>query len=119
MMQRTHVINSNLSVSVEDGEHEQFIKIKRGEKWICLSPSLWKIINLNLDKLRNIDQILYLTRNKRLEVINYKGKRYVSFVQESHFQGSDYKYYINFNDDEWAILLDKIPPINSKLGDSI
>ena len=113
-----HQINSNLSVSVEDGEHGPYIKITRGERWLCLSASLWYIINRNLDNLRNVDHVLYLTKEKRLEVINYKDKRYVSFVHKRPHQDSTYTHYINFNDDEWSTLLEKMNSINSQL-DSI
>ena len=40
-------------------------------------------------------------------------KRHVSFVQISYHKDKEYKRYINFNDDEWAILLDKMPKINN------
>ena len=113
-----HEISSNLWVSVEDGEYGRYIKIKRGEKWLCLSASLWKIINRNLDKLRDVDQVLYLTKEKRLEVISYNGRRYVSFVHKRPYQDSVYTTYTNFNDDEWAMLLEKMNSINTQL-DSI
>ena len=113
-----HEISSNLRVSVEDGEYGRYIKIKRGEKWLCLSASLWKIINHNLDKLRDVDQVLYLTKEKRLEVINYMDKRYISFIHKTFYQDSEYTHYINFNDDEWSMLLERMNSINTQL-DSI
>ena len=112
-------ISSNLWVSVEDGEYGRYIKIKRGEKWLCLSASLWKIINRNLDKLRDVGQVLYLTKEKRLEVISYNGRRYVSFVHKRPYQDSVYTTYTNFNDDEWAMLLEKMNSINTMLNDAM
>ena len=109
-------ISPNLTVSVEDGEYGLYVKIKRGEKWICLSASLWEIINRNLDKLRKVDQVIFLTREKRLEVINYMGKRYVSFIHKTSYQDSEYTHYINFNDDEWSMILEKMKLINSQLS---
>lgn len=114
-MDRTHQISHNLTVSVENGDYGLYVKIKRGERWISLSASLWYIINRNLGNLRNVDQVLYLTKEKKLEVINYNEKRYVSFVYKRSDQDSTYTNYINFNDDEWAILLEKINSINRQL----
>ena len=99
---------------MEVGEYGSFIEIKRDGKWICLSASLWNSIHQNLQKLRNNGYVLHLTKAKRLEVIILKDKRYVSFVQISHFQDKEYKYYINFNDDEWATLLENMAKINNK-----
>ena len=79
---------------------------------MCLSASLWMIIHKNLQNLRNNGYVLHLTKDKRLEVITFKDKRYFSFVQ-GH-KDKEYKHYINFND-EWATLLDKIPKINNTL----
>ena len=115
-MERTHQISHNLSVSVEKGDYGLYIKIQRGEKWISLSASLWSIINRNLDKLRNVDQVLYLTKEKRVEVINFMDRRYVSFVHKKCYQDLEFTYYINFNDDEWTMLLQKINSINSQLN---
>ena len=82
---------------------------------MCLSASLWKIIHKNLQNLRNNGYVLHLTKVKRLEVITFKDKRYVSFVQISYHKGKEYKHYINFNDGEWATLLDKMSKINNTL----
>ena len=108
-------ISTNLTVSVEDVVFGRYIQIKRDGRWICLSASLWKIIHQHLEKLRTIGEVVYLTKSKRLEVINYNDRRYVSFVQVSPYQGIDYKYYINFNDDEWTTLLDIMVKINNML----
>ena len=80
-----------------------------------MSASLWKIIHQNLQNLRNNVYVLHLTKAKRLEVITYKDKRYVSFVQISQYQEKEYKYYINFNDDALATLLEKMAKINNKV----
>ena len=114
-MEATHHISPTLTVSVEQGEYGPFIKIKRNEKWISLSASLWDIINCNLPKLRNVNHVLYLTKEKRLEVISFKDKRYVSFIHKTTHQGSDYMQYINFNDDEWTVLLQHIDALNNSL----
>jgi hypothetical protein len=114
-LENAYTISTNLTVSVEDGAFGRYIQIKRDGRWICLSASLWKLVQENLDKLRTIGQIVYLTKVKRMEVINYKDNRYVSFVQVSLYQGIDYKYYINFNDDEWTTLLEIIVKINNML----
>ena len=58
---------------------------------------------------------LHLTKVKRLEVITFTDKRYVSFEQSAHYQEKKYKYYINFNDDEWATFLGKMANISNKL----
>ena len=68
-----------------------------------------------MQKLRNNGYVLHLTKVKRLEVITFMGKRYVSFVQISYHKDNEYKRYINFNDDEWATLFDKMSKINNKL----
>ena len=114
-MEATHHISPTLTVSVEQGEYGPFIKIKRNEKWISLSASLWDIINCNLPKLRNVNHVLYLTKEKRLEVISFKDKRYVSFIHKTTHQGSDYMQYINFNDDEWTVLVKHIDAWNISL----
>ena len=82
---------------------------------MCLSASLWKIIHKNLQNLRNNGYVLHLTKVKRLEVITFKDKRYVSFVQISYHKDKEYKHYINFKDDEWATLLDNMAKINNTL----
>ena len=110
-MENTHDISFNLTVSAEVGEYGSFIRIKRDRRWMCLSASLWMIIPKNLQKLRNNGYVLHLTKVKRLEV----DKLYVSFLQISYHKDKEYKCYINFNDDGWATLLDKMPKINSKL----
>ena len=102
MEKYTQTLVLNLTVSVEVGEYGSFIKIKRDRKWMCLSASLSKIIYKNLQKLRNNGYVLHLTKAKRLEVITFKDKRYANFVQISHYQEKEYKYFINFNDDEWG-----------------
>ena len=114
-MEATHQISPTLTVSVEQGEYGPFIKIKRNEKWISLSASLWEIINRNLPQLRNVNHVLYLTKEKRLEVINYKDKRYVSFIHKTTYKDSDYMQYINFNDDEWLELIKHIDVFNNLL----
>ena len=108
-------ISFNLTVSVEAGKYGSFIRIKRDRKWMCLSASLWMIIHKNLQNLRNNGYVLHLTKDKRLEVITFMDKRYVSFVQISYHKDTEYKRYINFNDDEWTTLLDKMPKINNTL----
>ena len=114
-MEKTHDISFNLTVSAEVGEYGSFIRIKRDRRWMRLSASLWKIIHKNLQKLRNNGYVLHLTKVKRVKVITIKDKRYVSFVQISYHKDKEYNHYINFNDDEWATLLDKMPKINNKL----
>jgi hypothetical protein len=106
-------ISATLAVSVESGNYGRFIKIKRGEKWIGLSASLWDI--LHAKPLTHIGQIVYLSRKKYVEVIEYNGHRYVSFTEVSPFQGIDYKRHINFNCEEWSMLLNKLPGINKQL----
>ena len=98
---------------MQTGDYGPYVRIQRKCRWECLSPSLWKIINDNLDRLQTIGQVLYLTKVKRLEVISFMEKRYVSFVQQR--QGSDFKFYINFNDEEWNTLMQNMHTINTAL----
>ena len=72
---------------------------------------------MNLQKLRNNGYVLKLTKVKRLEVITFMDKRYVSFVQISYHKDNEYKRYSNFNDDEWATLLDEMQNINKLFGE--
>ena len=110
-------ISSNLTVSVQKGDYGLYIRIQRKNRWMCLAESLWKIILANVQKLQTIGQVLHLTKIKRLEVINYMDKRYVSFVQQR--LGFNFKSYINFNDSEWATLMEAIPAINTVLNDAM
>ena len=93
-------ISFNLTVSVEVGKYGSFLRIKQDRKWMCLSALLWMIIYKNLENLRNNGYVLHLTKDKRLEVITFMDKRYVSFVQISYHKDKEYTRYINFNDDE-------------------
>ena len=106
-------INATLKITVEMGNFGLFVKIYRKQKWISLSKSLWNIIVEKMDKLRTEGYVLYLTKSKRLEVINFANQRYVSFVE--HKQGSDFKSYINFNDEEWISLQAKMGSICAAL----
>ena len=114
-MEATHQISPTLTVSVEQGEYGPFLKIMRNGKWISLSASLWEIIIRNLPQLRKVNHVLYLTKEKRLEVISYKDKRYVSFIHKTTHHDSDYMQYINFNDDEWTVLVKHIDALNISL----
>ena len=110
-------ISSNLTVSVQKGDYGLYIRIQRKNRWMCLAESLWKIILANVQKLQTIGKVLHLTKIKRLEVINYMDKRDVSFVQQR--LDSNFKSYINFNDSEWATLMEAIPAINTVLNDAM
>ena len=75
-----------------------------------LSKWQWRIITDALVRLQTIWEVFHLTKTKRLEVINFKEQRYVSFVQQR--LDSNIKFYINFNDEEWIKLLENMQTIN-------
>ncbi len=106
-------INSTLAISVEKGDYGRYVKIQRNKRWIALSASLWVIINDKMDKLRTVGFVLHLTKAKRLEVIDFQQRRFVSFIE--HKPGSDFKSFINFNDEEWTSLQSKMVNINAAL----
>jgi hypothetical protein len=106
-------ISGTLSILVDFGEFGRYIKIKRDQKWICLSSSLWDLVHAQ--PLTNLGQIVHLTKEKYVELIEFNGRRYVSFVQVCSYQGNEYKHYINFNDLEWSRLLNKLPEIKKQL----
>lgn len=106
-------INSTLTITVLKGDFGRYVKIQRKNRWIALSASLWKIVGEKMDNLRKTGFVLYLTKAKRLEVINFEEKRYVSLVEQK--PGSDFKSYINFNDEEWTSLQAKMGDISAAL----
>lgn len=114
-MANTYEISPTLTVSVEKGDYGHYIKIKRGEKWMCLAASLWQILHAIPERLRMVGETVYLTKVKYVEVIDFAARRYVSFVTVSTYQGKQYKHYINFNDDEWMMLMTKMTDINNAL----
>ena len=101
------------NVLVSKRQFISFIRIKRDSRRMCLSALLWKIVHKNLQNLRNNGYVLHLAKDKRLEAITFKEKRYVSFVQ-GH-KDKEYKHYNNFSDDERATFLDKMAKINNTL----
>ena len=112
-METSLEISPTLKLMVQMDKYGQYIRIQRKCRWICLSKSLWKIINENLSRLHTIGEVLFLTKSKRLEVLSYKDHRYVSFIQQR--PDSDFKNIINFNDTEWSALLQKLQIINNAL----
>lgn len=114
-METSIEINPTLKVMVQMDKYGHYIRIQRKCRWICLSKSLWKIINDKLNQLQKIGEVVFLTKSKRLEVISYKDHRYVSFIQQQ--PGSDFKNIINFNDAEWNTLLQNLQIINNALKD--
>jgi hypothetical protein len=109
----TFTISSTLSISINDGEYGRYIKIHRKQRWIALSASLWNIIKEKMEFLRSHGYVLHLTKTKRLEVITFEGRRYVSFLEQK--VGSPFKSIINLNDDEWAILQKEMDHISNAL----
>ena len=106
-------ISSTLKVSVHQGSYGRYIKVHRAGRWISFSASLWKLINKYMNKLRTEGYRLHLTKAKRLEVIRYDARRFVSVVEEK--PGSGFKSFINFNDEEWSNLEAKMENINLAL----
>ena len=108
-------INATLKITVEKGDYGRYVKVQRKQRWIALSASLWNIIHNKMDNLCKDGYVLYLTKTKRLEVISYANQRYVSLVE--HKPGSDFKSFINFNDEEWSCLQAKMGNICAALID--
>ena len=112
-METTIDINPTLRITVQKGNFGVYVRIQRNRRWICFSKSLWKIITDALVRLQTIGEVMHLTKTKRLEVINFKEQRYVSFVQQR--LDSNIKFYINFNDEEWNKLLENMQTINESI----
>ena len=114
-MENKHQISKNLSVAVEEGKFVKKIRITRNGKSMPMSASMWKLLHQNLEKLRTSGQLLNLSPNMRLEVKKYNDRRYVSFVQFLTYRGGYYENCINFYDEEWTALLEKMSAINNML----
>ena len=108
-------INATLRITVQKGDYGRYVKVQRKQRWIGLAASLWNIIREKMDSLRTEGYVLYLTKTKRLEVLNFANQRYVSFIE--HRAGSDFKSFINFNDEEWTSLQAKMGSICAALID--
>lgn len=93
-------ISPTLSIKVLKGEFGKYLKVQRKERWISLSASLWKIIDLRKHELCYTGYVLHLTKTKRLEVIEYRDVTYISLVE----QHNQFTSHINFNKDEWMKL---------------
>ena len=112
-------MSKTLCISLEGGDNGQFFRIKRENRWICLSIPIWNdlcrnidIINKNL--LHRTESNIGLTKDKQVSVIKFKDQFYVSFSQISSNNGKVYTNYINFNASEWSALLYTLPAIKSK-----
>ena len=106
-------ISSNLTVIVQKDKYGPYVRIQRKGRWICLSKTLWKIVNDALTRLRTVGEVVHLTKVKRLEVITFKEHRYVSFVQQQ--PDTNFKFHIHFNDNEWNTLLVSMRDINDAI----
>ncbi len=113
MDSQVFTINPTLSISIQKGDYGRYVKVQRKHRWIALSASLWKIISEKMDSLQRNGYVLHLTKAKRLELITFEGRRYVSLVEQK--PGSDFKAFINFNDDEWATLKNEMENICTAL----
>lgn len=107
-MENTVDISCNIKVSVHKGDYGVYLKVHRGERWMSLAASLFNILQNNVHKLKTIGDIVYLTTEKRVEVTEFRNKRYVCFIQ----QCNDFKTFINFHEDEWSTFVAKMPQIN-------
>ena len=108
-------LSDTLKVSVQKGDYGRFIKVFRKDRWIGLSPSLWRRIDDNKKRLRHVGYVQYLTKVKRLECVAFNDERYVTLVE--HKPDSEYKNFINFNDKEWDSLLNQMESIKNALVD--
>lgn len=102
-----HQISPNVTVQVMYGSYGGFVKLQRKNRKITLAAKLWMILKKNVKRLQNTGDILYLTKEKRVEVTEFKSKRYTCFIQEQN----NFKTYINFNEDEWTTLLESMEDI--------
>lgn len=106
-------INATLKITIQKGDYGLYVKVQRNNRWIAYSKSLWNLLKEKLGNLRTVGNVTYLTKAKRLEVITFENKRYVSFVEQK--PDSKFKSFINFNDNEWDILLNQMERICNAL----
>jgi len=86
---------------MEEGDYGLFIRLKRGTRWIAFSATSWKLILTNISKIEQPGAQLKLTKDKEINNVTFKDKRYISFHHVTKVDNKVYDTYINFNDVEW------------------
>ena len=117
-------INAELTISVEDGEYGQFVRLQRGHRWFTMSRGQWlkfQHYNEMLEavaagaKPQQFASIL-VSETKDVAVIAFKEQSYLSFHTVNKTKDRVFDNYINLSRAEVSSLMRELPRINGLLS---
>ena len=117
-------INAELTISVEDGEYGQFVRLQRGHRWFTMSRGQWWKFQQHNEMLEAVAAgakpqqfaSILVSETKDVAVIAFKEQSYLSFHTVNKTKDRVFDNYINLSRAEASSLLRELPRINGLLS---
>ena len=117
-------INAELTISVEDGEYGQFVRLQRGHRWFTMSRGQWWKFQQHNEMLEAVAAgakpqqfaSILVSETKDVAVIAFKEQSYLSFHTVNKTKDRVFDNYINLSRAEVSSLLRELPRINGLLS---